>query len=389
MFSLDEIFFIVFSDDWGEHPSSCQHLFRYIGSRYRTLWINTVGMRTPKLTKTDIYKAVHKIRRMFSRTAKHPSPQKFPDKLTVIQPLMLPFQNISCLRYFNKVSVQRAIQRFMRTQQSYKHLIYLITAPNGEDYAGLLDESKIVYYCVDDFSEWPGHDKQLIIEMEKSLISKSDLFFATADTLFTKLKKYGKPVFSFSHGVDVELFSNLPDRNHHWLDNIPRPIVGYFGLFDDRSDQKLLADTAKNHPDVSFVITGNVVTDVTLLEKEPNVYFTGPVPYQSLPAIVAGWDICMLPYKMNALTESINPLKLKEYIATGKPVISTPLPEVVSLSQWIHIHSGQDEWRKAITQILSGKELTGNCEERRQFIHEHSWENKALFMLDKIFAQIG
>ncbi|WP_320041025.1 glycosyltransferase [uncultured Desulfobacter sp.] len=389
MSSQDETIFIVFSDDWGEHPSSCQHLFKCIGSRYRTLWINTVGLRTPKLSRTDIDKAIHKIRRMFTRKITPCSSKKLPDELTVVQPFMLPFQNVRYVRHLNKISVRRAIQRFIHTQQIYKYIVTLVTAPNGCDYVGLFDENKIVYYCVDDFSEWPGHDKRLILEMEDALISKSDLFFATADTLFTKLKKYGKPVFSFSHGVDVELFSNLPGRNHHWLDNIPRPIVGYFGLFDDRSDQKLLADTAKNHPDVSFVITGNVVTDVTLLEKEPNVYFTGPVPYQSLPAIVAGWDICMLPYKMNALTESINPLKLKEYIATGKPVISTPLPEVVSLSQWIHIHSGQDEWRKAITQILSGKELTGNCEERRQFIHEHSWENKALFMLDKIFEQIG
>lgn len=383
VFDIPSYCFIVFSDDWGEHPSSCQHIFKYIANDHLTLWINTVGMRTPKLTIADFKKAAKKISRMLGKTQQASNVTPQPRKFILIQPFMLPFLRIPGLRSLNRFFVKKSISIKLAEQDFSGPLISLVTAPNACDFVGLFNESRIVYYCVDDFSEWPGLEKQLLKNMEEELIGKADLFFATADALFSRLKETGKPTFSLSHGVDYDHFTYHPKAPHRALAKIPKPIVGYFGLFDERSNQDLLAKTAKALPDISFVITGNVITSTERLKEIANIYFTGPVPYAEIPQLVSGWEICMLPYVRNRLTDAINPLKIKEYIATGKPIISTDLPEVQQLRQWVYIKSDSDSWVATIEQIVNN-EVSRKIEGRSDFILSQSWGAKAKFLLETI-----
>ncbi len=370
-----EYFFIVFSDDWGEHPSSCQHLFKIIGKKHTVLWVNTIGMRSMKLSLQDLKKAYRKLRKIFSGAQKNSGGEILtPERLQVIQPFMLPFVRSKLARNFNKKSVVNAIKSHILSQSSRQPVI-ITTVPNACDYVTKLRSKKIIYYCVDDFTHWPGLEHNLVLEMENKLITEADIFIATSAKLYEKLTTTGKPTYLLTHGVDVENFSNLPADEHPLLQNIPKPRVGYFGLFDERSDQELLFQTAKSLPDISFILTGNRVTTTSRIEELPNIYFTGPVRYKELPAMVAGWDICMLPYKIDVLTESINPLKLKEYLATGKPIISTPLNEVFDFAPYINIESDHSSWTKRIRNIVGGKEITPRM--RSKEIKRHSWTTKA------------
>lgn len=256
--------------------------------------------------------------------------------------------------------------------------ILVTTVPNAADYLDNFGAIRKVYYCVDDFSLWPGLEHELVREMENRLISGCEVFIATSQQLVEKLRSKGKIATLLTHGVDLEHFSNLPSREHQLLEGTPKPRVGYFGLIDERLDQKLLSEVAGALPDVAFVMTGNVVTDVTLLKGRKNIHWTGPVPYEELPAMVAGWQACMLPYRVNETTATINPLKLKEYIATGKPLVISALPEVNNFVKMLRPAISAAEWTTQIHFAVTDNQLTTEMLlKRRKYLLGESWSIKA------------
>jgi len=371
--------FLVFSDDFGEHPSSCQHLFRHIAKEHRVLWVNTIGMRTPRLNKTDVHKAARKLGKMVKSRANNSKSGREDPNISVVQPFMLPYAHLSVIRKFNKRSVIKRVQKELK-RLDMKSPILVTTVPNACDYVGAFDEQRVAYYCVDDFAHWPGHDTGYISRLEDELIAKSDVLVATSQKLYDRLSQTGKPTHMLTHGVDVQHFSNLPDKEHPVLEDIPRPRVGYFGLVDERTDQDLIRAVAQELPDVFFVLTGKVETDVSLLTKLPNVYFTGPVSYTDLPAVLAGWDLCMLPYKVDEFSENINPLKLKEYLAARKQAVCTPLPSAVNLKGYVKICSGRQEFVESIKKVLNEKKNKKSSENNRElktFIQSVDWSVKA------------
>ena len=344
--------FIVFSDDWGEHPSSCQHLFRQIAGRFPVLWVNTIGMRQPKLAWSDVRKAWLKVSKML-RGARDGRRERVSDvPVHVCQPFMLPFSSIGGVRRFNRRSVLRAV-REAAAALSLRHIVVVSTVPNACDYVSDLGADRVVYYCVDDFTQWPGLEHDLVRAMERQLIDRSDVLVATSTELHRKLAAGSdKSPHLLTHGVDIGLFSGEATSEHACLAHIPKPRAGYFGLFDERSDQALISAVAAANRHIAFVFTGPVATDVSVLQREPNIYFTGSVDYAELPVLVKGLDALFIPYLVNAFTASISPLKLKEYLVTGKPVIVTPMAEAVRLAEHISIASDASEWTKALNAAL-------------------------------------
>ena len=367
--------FLVFSDDWGVHPSSCQHLFRHIAKTHKVLWVNTIGMRNPKPTFADFGKAVSKIARMFRGRDGQGNSGSIENGVVACQPFMLPFANWPGVRRFNTRSVVRKIRESL-ARLGLDNPILVTTVPNACDYVGKCGERKVIYYCVDDFSEWPGLEKDLVLRMEEDLIRKSDIMIATSEKLYRKLSTCGKPTFLLTHGVDVEFFGQEVAAEHPLLNTIPKPRVGYFGLYDDRSDHELLSEVAQRMPDFSFVITGKVESDSLRQKRIPNIYFTGAIPYGELPAMVKGWEALMLPYVINELTEAISPLKLKEYLATGKPIVSTPVPEVLKLKEYVIIAETAELWEGALRTSLLPLE-NGMEKPSSDFWKNETWGKKA------------
>ncbi|MEJ0038448.1 MAG: glycosyltransferase [Gammaproteobacteria bacterium] len=366
--------FIVFSEDWGEHPSSCQHLFHRIAREHRVLWVNTVGMRTPRLTMTDLRKARLKLAKMLSGTRSGSAARAESLNLRVSQPRMLPFP-YPIVRRWNRRSVVGTVSREW-AQFSGSRPIVVCAIPNPCDYVDALDARRVVYYCVDDFTQWPGLDHRLVREMDEAMIGASDVLIATSAKLEARLSRSGKPTFLLQHGVDLELFSKEAADTHAVLAGIPGPRAGYFGLFNERNDIELIAALARRMPDLSFVFTGPVTTDTSALKAFPNVHFTGAIPYRELPRLIAGLDVLFIPYLVNDFTDSISPLKLKEYLATGRPVVTTPMAEAMPLAEHMAIAKGAQEWESALREALTvdvavrKKRLAG-------YLRRESWDEKA------------
>ena len=381
--------FLVFSDDWGEHPSSCQHLFQILTHQHPTIWVNTVGLRLPQFTVQDTVKGVRKLSAMLGLRQLNKSNGHNGNGHNgnghnghnghsphVCVPLMTPFHRPQWLADWNQRSLLRHVSLELK-KKDFQDFTIITTTPTVCDVVDKLQASKIIYYCVDDFSEWPGMEKELILKAEQKLLQHVDTVICSSQPLYEKFQdKY--PTHLLRHGVDLKLFSAVPSQEHPCLAGIPTPRVGYFGNFDKRNNQELITILAKAMPYVSFVFTGPVQDNIAALKKLPNVYFTGAVPYEELPAVVKGWEACLLPYYNNALTVNINPLKLKEYLACGKPVIATPLPDVCDLDQYLRVIEERNivGWRSAIDDAISGQWLPDLPAVRQMLVGE-SWTRKA------------
>jgi glycosyltransferase involved in cell wall biosynthesis len=365
--------FIVYSDDFGVHPSSCQHLFKHISKSHPVVWVNTIGMRNPSLRLNDLRKAYQKITRMVIRRATQ-SLEIANNRMVICQPPMLPYTGLRWVRRLNRSMVVKRVQRSLGEVKCIDPFI-VITAPNAYDLTGL-GEQAMIYYCVDDFSMWPGLKKRVIEKMEAGLVAKADAFVATSEKLYMKLVRYGKPTYLLTHGVDLELFSSEPKAEHGCLREIPRPRIGYFGLFDERSDQTLIAKVASRLPKYSFVITGPATVQASIMREQANIFFTGPVLYEELPAVIKGFDVLFLPYRVNSLSETISPLKLKEYLASGKQVVSSKIPEVNAFKDYVVTASSTDEWESAIRGAEAISKL-GQGKKPRDILASETWEKKA------------
>ncbi|WP_022854458.1 glycosyltransferase [Thermodesulfatator atlanticus] len=348
-----DVSFVVFADDWGEHPSSCQHIFKYIVRDYPVVWVNTIGMRLPRLTLQDAQKAAKKLKRMFFTASKAKAPLKLPENLSVLQPFMIPY-NKGPFRAFNKRAVINAVQEELK-RRGLSRPILVTTVPNACDYIGAFEERRVVYYCVDDFAEWPGHEKDLVLQMEKELIKKADIFIATSEKLYHKLVRGKKPTFLLPHGLDLKRFWEAKKSKSQSLAQIPKPRVGYVGLIDARLNWSFLEFLVAKLKKVSFVFIGRNEIDLTSFSKFANFFHVGPVPYEKVPNVLQELDVLILPYLVNEFTKTINPLKLKEYLASGKPIVAAPLPEILKWKDYLFIAETKEDWEKQILNALKQK----------------------------------
>lgn len=363
--------FLVFSDDWGEHPSSCQHIFRHIARNHRVLWVNTIGMRNPTLSWTDARKVIVKVSKMFRR--KRSSAAKGKDEhVTVSQPFMLPGSRSRMVRAFNARSVTGKVRALLDKLEMCDPIV-VTTVPNASEYPELLKGRKVIYYCVDDFSLWPGLDVDVVREMETRLVERANRIITVSDNLFQRLSKSGKPTHLLTHGVDLEMFSTPAAFELPLLEEIPKPRVGFFGLIDGRMDWDLVAHLAKRMPDASFVFAGPVDATAGELPQFRNIHFIGPVKYDNLPSLITGLDCLMLPYRTGDLSDAISPLKLKEYLAAGKTVVSSSIADVRRWAGELRVATTIEQWVDALT-IERG--AAGRTPVNVLLANE-SWEQKA------------
>ncbi|WP_311197521.1 NAD(P)-binding protein [Rugamonas brunnea] len=193
-----------------------------------------------------------------------------------------------------------------------------------------LQTSLVVYDCMDELSAFSNAPRQLL-QRETALLSMADLVFTGGPSLYEAKRTRHANAHCFPSSVDAVHFEQARDRgNHHPLhDDIPRPRLGFFGVIDERFDAALIAAIADAHPEWQLVLVGPVLKiDPATLPQRQNVHYLGQQSYKALPQLLAGWDVCLLPFALNEATRFISPTKVLEYMAAELPVVSTAIRDV-------------------------------------------------------------
>lgn len=251
--------------------------------------------------------------------------------------------------------------------------------PMALPYTRHLTPEMVIYDCMDELSAFKFAPPELTA-LEKQLFEKADVVFTGGQSIFESKKNLHKNIFAFPSSIDKQHFAaaRIAQKNPADQENIPHPRFGFFGVVDERFDIELLEQVAKAKPEWQFVILGPVVKiDPATLPHYSNIHYLGGKTYNELPSYIAGWDIATIPFAMNESTRFISPTKTPEYLAAGKPVISTPIKDVVNpygTNKLVHIVSNANEFIAAGEKELSKKTRQAWLNKVDEFLASNSWD---------------
>lgn len=232
--------------------------------------------------------------------------------------------------------------------------------PMALNYSRQLQPEKIVYDCMDELSAFKFSPPELK-QREQELLNMCNVVFTGGDSLYQTKRNQHDHVYSFPSSIDYKHFSSAraviadpPDQR-----NIPYPRLGFFGVIDERFDIILLESLAKTRPDWHFVLLGPVVKiDPASLPQADNIHYLGMKTYQQLPEYISNWDVALILFAINESTRFISPTKTPEYLAAGKPVVSTPIADVVKAygrQNLVHIAANAETFIDAIEKALKNQ----------------------------------
>jgi len=371
---------VVFADDWGRHPSSCQHLVRHLLARHEAVWVNTVGTRRPRLSLTDLARVVGRLRRRR---------ESLPDGLTVLSPHMYPGFRGSWQRTFNQRLLIGQVNTALAAQWGHADgpRIAITTVPITADLVGRLDVDLWVYYCVDDFGAWPGLDAKVLREMERKLVAEVDEVIAVSPTLQHRLAEMGRPSAPLlTHGIDLDHWQPPPEAVEPrelpgwWrrLASAGGPVCLFWGLIDQRLDVEWCRSLAQALVPQrgALVLVGPQQSPDRVLAQLPGVELPGEVGYERLPRLAAAANALVMPYADMDVTRAMQPLKFKEYLATGKPVLARDLPAIRDWSDATDLVSDAASFvRRTLDRLMTGTPPAQRAA-RQRLVHE-SWSEKA------------
>ena len=225
-----------------------------------------------------------------------------------------------------KWSVEHVRDKFGLSQ-----LVSIVDLPFWTPLVTAMDQHHIVYDCMDHHAGFSTNDKTMLL-LEEQLPQEAGLVVTTSQHLHDWASQYNPSAVLIRNATDTAHFSKPPEEAPPELESIYQPIIGYYGAISDWFDIQLMESLARSRPDWTFVLIGNTFgCDTSGIEELSNVLLLGEKPYHELPAYLHRFQVALIPFKKNELTQATNPVKLYEYLATGKPVISTELPEVKPL----------------------------------------------------------
>lgn len=284
------------------------------------------------------------------------------------------------------------------------NLITWISDPIQEDYVGLMNERVCIYDCYDDYFAYCDHNplrsRARLMLQEERILKRADIVFVISEDLRKKKVKFNKNVYMISNAADVDLLSTASDHStpmHSIISQISHPIIGMIGNLNQRIDFSLLRHIAVSHPEWSVVIVGDwcgadpklVKSDIVKqLQSMVNVHWLGHQHFEELPGILKGFDVCIIPYAAeDPFNKSCSPLKMYEYLATGKPIVATDIPSVRTELELIRIGRSYSEFVREIAAALDEK---GNVlkERRMEVAIKNSWDNRTQSIISIIDKEV-
>ena len=381
-----DVGWVCFSaQDWWYHnrAHSDFQLMRHVARSEPVLLVNSLGMRLPRRGRdTTVGRRLRRKLASMARFVRRPDGDL--PGFHVITPVFLPVYGSRLGRWVNGVLVAAQVRAVSRRLGMHRPVV-MVTLPTAWEAARRLPRRALVANRSDRYSALPQADRGMVRALEERLLAEADVAVYTSHALLEEERSLvGERGWYLGHGVDVTHFRRTVE--HPALRHLASPRVGFFGGLDDYTvDLELLARVADHLPDLPFVLVGDANGDIADLVARPNVHWFGRRPYSEIPAFGSGFDVALMPWLDNEWIRYSNPIKLKEYLALGLPVVSTPFPELDHVPEGlVTVAAGAQEVAEAIRRQLA---QDPSRERRRASVVGDTWEAKAARLQE--LAQAG
>ncbi len=369
------------AQDWWYHNQAHSdfQLMQQVARSRPVLVVNSIGLRLPrKGTSSNPWRRILRKVRSTAKLVRRPVADN--PGFHVMTPVILPVYGSSWGARLSAWLVRRQVQVVARLIGIGSTPAIGATIPTAWPVVRRMRRSALLYNRADLHSAFPEADGAWVLSLEKQLLEHADrVLYVSRELMRVDEPEVGERGVFLDHGVDLDHFS--PDGPlAREIASIPGPRVGFFGGIDDYVvDMDLLLQVASSIPEASLVLIGDATCSMDALTALPNVHWLGFRPYAQIPALGRGFDVAIMPWLDNTWIRFANPIKLKEYLSLGLPVVTTEYPEIESYRSEVSVGSSHEEFVALVRERLADP---GDAERRREFVLDFSWQRRADFLLD-------
>ena len=369
-------------DWWYHHQHSKNHIMRRLArAGNRVIFVNSISMGLPSVSSPDLWAKITRKLKSYAKLVRRTE-----DGVIVVSPLALPFYSSRFARKLNRLLLGAQMTLLMIAFDLRRPVLW-IAIPTAAEVVGLLDESALIYQISDKYDKNQmdhATSSNLIGEMHLSLLERADLIYFSGRKLFNEETATHPEIANkaqlLEQGVDYDHFASATSgarQPPEDISSVGRPRLGYFGAIDSwLIDQELIRYVSSKRPTWQWVLLGLRAARLGV-EDLPNVHYLGSKPYAEMPGYASQFDVCVLPWATdNEWVSYGSAIKVREYLATGKPVVITPLYEYEPLDGILRISRGYDDFILKVEDALERDTPTLRTA-RQEAVKGGSWDARA------------
>jgi glycosyltransferase involved in cell wall biosynthesis len=379
MISAHSIICFGGEDWWYHHPHSKNHLMRrFARAGNKVIFVNSISMGLAPIRSGELLPRVTRKLKSYAKLARTTE-----EGITVVSPAVVPFFGSTAATATNRRLLTAQIARLAKRRGLSRPILW-IAIPTAVEVVGRLNESLVIYHVSDKYdANTMDHatDPAYIRKLHERAIEAADLVFYSSRKLFSEIELGREKSYLLEQAVDFEHWSRISSSDDITVAaavaQIPRPRIGYFGAIEPwLIDQELIKKASRERPEWNWIFIGNKSRGLEI-ENLPNVHFLPPVSYDELPEFAAGFDVCVLPWNTEvAFTSYGSAIKVREYLASGKPVVISPLPEYESMSNVLRIGRSHDEFLRLVYEALR-ETGADTVRARQESVRQGTWDARA------------
>lgn len=376
-------------DWWYHHPHSKNHLMRrFARAGNKVIFVNSISMGLAPMKSGEVLPRIKRKLKSYAKFARTTE-----DGITVVSPAVVPFFGSRAVAAANRTLLSMQISSLAKRRGLSKPILW-IAIPTAVEVIGRLDESLVIYHVSDKYdANTMDHatDPEFIRKLHECAIDAADLIFYSSRKLLSEATRGREKSHLLEQAVDFDHWSRISRGEvsvADAVDRIPHPRIGYFGAIEPwLIDQDLIKQASRERPDWNWIFIGNKSRGLEI-ESLPQVHFLPPVSYQELPHYAAGFDVCVLPWKTEVeFTSYGSAIKVREYLASGKPVVISPLPEYESMSSALRIGRSREQFLELVDEALC-EPGNDKLRARQDAVRDGTWDARAEWVSDLIEAAL-
>jgi glycosyltransferase involved in cell wall biosynthesis len=282
--------------------------------------------------------------------------------------------------------------QWLKLTQGVREPVAWFMVPHLAPVVGRLGEKLSVYYCIDDYSALPNVNEAAVRAMDEETTRKADLVFVASATLLEAKRELNSETRVSPHGVDLDHFARARDGRAQLPDDLrdqEGPVIGFFGLIEQWIDLDLVNYLAEQRPDWTFVLIGRIAVPDGMVPRRPNIRYLGVRSYDQLPDYGSRFDAAIIPYRLTRQVINSNPIKLREYLAMGKPIVSVSTPEIDKYADVVRIARTYDEYLAHLDAVVASGNVPAEAARRVERVTPEGWDARLRAVLEVVRQRLA